>query len=311
MWRRLWKRASRPLAVADGFAELVDLAAKVERVATGFLFTEGPVWNPQGDFLLFSDIPGDARWRWSAHGGLEEDVRPTNKANGMAYDADVRLLICEHATSRLVREGADGARETLASHFRGEELNSPNDVVVKSDGSIWFTDPTYGRMPGGGGLEREGRLGFEGVYRLSPDGGTLDLVVAEREFEHPNGLCFSPDESLLYVNDSPRMHVKVFDVRPDGSLSEPTVFFDGMGGDYAAGAPDGMKCDERGNVWVTGPGGVWVISPEGEHLGTIRSPERVANLTWGGAHRRTLFLAATTSVYSIPTRVGSARLPHH
>ena len=147
---------------------------------------------------------------------------------------------------------------------------------------------------------------------MSPDGGEPELVVAEREFEHPNGLCFSPDESRLYVNDTPRMHVKVFDVRPDGSLSEPAVFFDGMHADDAAsGAPDGMKCDERGNVWVTGPGGVWVISPEREHLGTIRVPERVANLTWGGPQWRTLYLAASTSIYRVPTRVASARLPHH
>jgi gluconolactonase len=211
-----------------------------------------------------------------------------------------------------VRESPDGTCETLASHFRGEELNSPNDVVVKSDGSIYFTDPSYGRMRGGGGLERDCRLGFEGVYRVSPDGGVLGLVVAEREFEHPNGLCFSPDESRLYVNDTPRMHVKVFDVRPDGSLSEPAVFFDGMHGDHAApGVPDGMKCDERGNVWVTGPGGVWVISPGGEHVGTIRVPERVANLTWGDPELKTLYLAASKSIYRIPTRVAPARLPHH
>jgi gluconolactonase len=302
--------ATGPLAISEAFDELVDPRAVVERVATGFIWTEGPVWSAQARCLQFSDVNGDARWRWSAERGTEEVMRPSNKANGMAYDADGTLFVCEHVTSRVVRERPDGTRETIASHFRGKQLNSPNDVVVSSGGAVYFTDPSYGRMAGAG-TERDGDLGFQGVYRIPPDGGPLELVVDEHEFERPNGLCFSPGESLLYVNDTARMHVKVYDVRPDGSLSNPEVFFEDMHGDASTGAPDGMKCDEHGNVWVTGPGGVWVISPRGEHLGTVRLPERPANLTWGGPEWRTLYMAASTSVYRIPTRVASTRLPHH
>jgi gluconolactonase len=299
-----------PLAISEAFGELIDADAVVERVATGFIWTEGPVWNGQAECLQFSDVDGDARWRWSPDRGAEEVMRPSNGANGMAYDAEGGLLVCEHVTSRVVRERPNGPRETVASHFRGKELNSPNDIVVKSDGAIYFTDPAYGRRAGSG-IERDSDLGFQGVYRVPPGGGALDLVVAEHEFEQPNGLCFSPGESLLYVNDTPRMHIKVFDVRPDGSLSKPAVFFAGMPGYDGTGAPDGMKCDERGNVWVTGPGGVWVISPHGEHLGTVRLPERAGNLAWGGPEWKTLYVAASASVYRIPTRVASTRLPHH
>ena len=170
----------------------------------------------------------------------------------------------------------------LASHYEGKELNSPNDVCVKSDGSIWFSDPWYGRMPGFG-VERERELGWQGVFRLAPGGGDPQLVVDQDEYEQPNGLCFSPDESLLYINDTPKAWIKVYDVGSDGSLSNGRMFFEGIGtGEIEKGIPDGMKCDEQGNIWVTGPGGVWVISPDGEHLGTINIPENTGNLTWGG-----------------------------
>ncbi|HZD67306.1 MAG TPA: SMP-30/gluconolactonase/LRE family protein [Acidimicrobiales bacterium] len=296
---------------SEKMEELVDPRGEVERVATGFTFTEGPVWNAKGGFLLFSDMPGDVRRRWRPGEGVEEVMRPSNKGNGMVYDADGNLLVCEHATSSLVRERPDGTRETLASHFEGRELNSPNDVVVRSDGSIYFTDPWYGRMPGFG-IERERDMGFQGVYRIPPHGNELQLVVAREEFEQPNGLCFSPDESLLYINDSPRAEIKVFQVRSDGSLSAPTLFFGGIGtGVVEEGVPDGMKCDERGNIWVTGPGGVWVLSPRAEHLGIVEVPENVGNLAWGEAGWKTLYLPSSTSLYRLPTRVASAHLPYH
>jgi gluconolactonase len=301
------------LAIAvksDKLRELVDPAADVERVATGFTFTEGPIWNSEGEFLLFSDMPGDVRRRWSERDGVEEIMRPSNKCNGMVYDADGNLLVCEHVTSSLVRERPDGTRETIASHFRGRELNSPNDVVVSFGGSIYFSDPWYGRMPGFG-LERERDLGFQGVYRIPPD-GELELVVDEHEYEQPNGLCFSPDESLLYINDTPRAHIKVYDVQSDGSLSGGRMFFEGIGsGVIEEGIPDGMKCDADGNIWVTGPGGVWVISADGEHLGVIGVPENVGNIAWGGPGYRTLYMPSSTSLYRVKTKVASAPLPYH
>jgi gluconolactonase len=155
-------------------------------------------------------------------------------------------------------------------------------------------------------------MGFQGVYRIPPHGNELQLVVAREEFEQPNGLCFSPDESLLYINDSPRAEIKVFQVRSDGSLSAPTLFFGGIGtGVVEEGVPDGMKCDERGNIWVTGPGGVWVLSPRAEHLGIVEVPENVGNLAWGEAGWKTLYLPSSTSLYRLPTRVASAHLPYH
>jgi gluconolactonase len=295
----------------DDLRELVDPGAEVERVATGFTFTEGPIWNRDGEFLLFSDMPGDVRRRWSERDGVQEVRRPNNKGNGMVYDADGNLLVCEHATSLLVRERSDGERETVASHFRGKELNSPNDVITRSDGTIYFSDPTFGRVPVFG-VERDVELGFQGVYRVPPGGGEPELAVPEDEFEQPNGLCFSPDESLLYINDSPRALIRVYDVAPDGTLSNSRLFFEGIGrGVIAEGIPDGMKCDERGNVWVTGPGGVWVISPAGERLGVIEVPENTGNLAWGGPDWRTLYIPSSTSLYRIRTKVASARLPYH
>jgi gluconolactonase len=298
---------------SEGIRRLVDENVEVEQLGTGFAFTEGPIWNAAGQFLLFSDMPGDTRRRWDAS-GVQVVASPSNKGNGMTLDAEGRLIVCEHSTSSLVRMDPDGTgtnREVLASHYEGQELNSPNDVCVKSDGSIWFSDPWYGRMPVFG-LERERELGWQGVFRLAPGGGAPQLVVEQDEYEQPNGLCFSPDESLLYINDTPKAWIKVYDVGSDGSLSNGRMFFEGVGtGEIEKGIPDGMKCDEEGNIWVTGPGGVWVISPAGEHLGTIRIPENTGNLTWGGPDWHTLFIAASTSVYRVQTKVASARLPYH
>jgi len=296
---------------SDELRELVDADSAVESIGSGFIFTEGPIWHAEGEFLLFSDMPGDVRRRWSEADGVSEVMRPANKCNGMVYDADGNLLVCEHVTSSLVREHPDGERETIASHFRGKELNSPNDVITRSDGTIYFSDPIYGRVPVFG-VEREVELGFQGVYKLAAGGGDVELVVGEDEFDMPNGLCFSPDESLLYVNDTPNARIRVYDVAADGSLSNGRVFADGIGdGVIENGVVDGMKCDERGNIWVSGPGGVWVFNPAGEHLGVIETHENIGNLGWGGAGWRTLFIAASTSVYRIETKVASARLPYH
>ena len=191
----------------------------------------------------------------------------------------------------------------LASHFEGKELNSPNDVCMRSDGTIYFSDPWFGRMPHYG-VERPRELGWQGVFRVSPD-GALHLVVDRRQFDQPNGLCFSPDESKLYVNDTTRALIRVFDVAPDGSLSHGRLFAQGIQSSREAGVPDGMKCDAKGNVWVTAPGGIRVYSPRGAQLGTVRIPEMPANLHWGGEDWRTLFVCATTSVYAVETKVGA------
>jgi gluconolactonase len=291
--------------------ELIDGDAEAEQLGTGFTFTEGPIWNPSGQYLLFSDMPGDARRRWDEQDGVREVAKPSNKGNGMTIDRQGRLIVCEHTTSSVVRMDPDGTgsgREVLATHYEGKELNSPNDVIVHSGGAIYFTDPTYGRMPVFG-LEREQDLDFQGVYRLAPEGGEPALLVDD--FVQPNGLCFSPDESLLYINDTDRAHIRVFDVATDGTIANGRVFAAGIGtGDLAAGGlVDGMKCDERGNIWVTGPEGVWVFTPAGEHLGVIEIPESVGNVHWGGPDWSWLFVPASTSLYRVKTKVSGRREP--
>jgi len=288
--------------------ELVEAGARVEQLATSFTFTEGPIWHPQEQLLYFSDMPADVRRSITLDGTVSEVLRPSHKCNGMTLDRELDLIVCEHVSSSLVRERKDGVRETLAYHWQGAYLNSPNDVCVRSDGTIYFTDPWYGRKPHYG-VERARDLGWQGVFRIPPGGGQaeLDLVVAEDEFDMPNGLCFAPDESRLYINDTPRGHIKVFDVLPDGGLTHGRLFFEGIISETVGGKPDGMKCDELGNIWVTGPGGVWVISPTAEHLGVVRVPEVIGNLAWGGPDWRTLFIAASTSIYTLRTSVGPRR----
>ncbi len=291
---------------SEKLRELVDENAEIEQVATGFTFTEGPIWMPDGS-LHFSDMPGDKRRRWHPSEGVIVLRDPSNKCNGMTLDNDGNLIVCEHVTSSVVREQPGGTRETLATHWQGKELNSPNDVIVASDGSILFTDPTYGRMPGFG-LEREQDLDFQGVYRLPAGGGDLELLVDD--FVQPNGLCFSPDESLLYINDTTRAHIRVFDVGPGHTLSNGRVFAENIGdGDLAKGGlVDGMKLDEHGNVYVTGPAGVWVFDTAGEHLGTIEVPESVGNINWGDDDWRALYIPATTSVYRVRLKVAGNKL---
>ena len=295
-----------------GLAELVDLDAELRVVADGFAFTEGPAWNPAEGVLRWSDIPGDTRWRWSEAEGAAVDVHPSHKANGSVFDGHGGLLVCEHATSSLVRY-ADGARTVIADRYQGKELNSPNDVITRSDGTIYFSDPDYGRRdtPTGNGREPS-PLGFKGVFRIAPGGGEPVLVVDRDEFDQPNGLCFSPDESILYIDDV--TGVKAFDVAPDGSLGPARVLRDDMGtpaGEPRNGAPDGMRCDELGNIWCGAYRGVWVLDPTGEVLGILEMPEICANLTWGGADLHTLFLTTSTSLRALRTRVGPAPLPYH
>jgi gluconolactonase len=296
---------------ASAMRELVTGDAELEQLGTGFNFTEGPLWNPEG-FLLFSDMPGDVRRRWDEQGGVREVANPSNKGNGMTFDLDGRLIVCEHVTSSVVRMDPDGTgagREVLASHYGDKELNSPNDVVVKSDGTIYFTDPTYGRWPGFG-IEREQELDFQGLYRIPAGGGDPELLVDD--FAQPNGLCFTADERLLYVNDTDRAHIRVFEVDDDGRPVNGRVLADNIGtASLEAGdLVDGMKLDERGNIWVTGPGGVCVFDSDGEHLGTVAVPEPVGNVNWGGPDWRWLFICASTSLYRLRCAVAGNRLPY-
>jgi gluconolactonase len=297
------------MTLRSEFESLIDPYAPVAQVGTGFDFTEGPVWHPLDHFLLFSDMPADVRRRWDARRGVIEVRRPSNKCNGMTYDSELNLIVCEHATSSLIRERPDGRREVIASHFENQELNSPNDVCVHSSGAIYFSDPWYGRMPVYG-VERPRQLGFQGVYRVPPGGGAPKLLVDRDLFDQPNGLCFSPDEKRLYVNDTVQTLIRVFEVEVDGSLSNARIFASNIRSELEAGVPDGMKCDQRGNVWVTAPGGVWVYSPSGDLLGKVRVPELVSNLAWGGTDLRSLYLTATHSVYAIPTKVGPRHEPY-
>ncbi len=283
--------------------KLIDSEAPVEQIATGCQFTEGPLWHATERFLLFSDIPANKMRQWDAESGMTVFRDPSGKSNGLTYDKGGHLIACEHGNRRVSRTTADGQVITIASHYEGKRLNSPNDVVVKSDGSIYFTDPPYG-LSAAYGVESEKELDFQGVYRLSPNGDTLILLVDD--FDRPNGLCFSPDESILYINDTERMHVRAFDVQPDGTIANDRIFGEEEGD---TGKPDGMKADVHGNVYLTGPDGIWVFAPDGTHLGIILVPERSANLAWGGDDWNSLFITASTSVYRVECKVAGVAVP--
>ena len=269
--------------------QIVPEDINVEQVATGFGFTEGPVWC--GDYLLFSDLRGNriTRWRMLSEGPEVTTFRsPSGNSNGLTLDKSGRLIACEHSTRRLTRTELDGSITVLADRYQGKRLNSPNDVVVRTDGSVYFTDPPYGLI----GLTAWKELPFNGVYRLSPDG---ELVLVVDDFDRPNGLAFSPDETVLYVNDTTRRHIRIFDVNTSGSLSNGRVLIDMQSPEL--GSPDGMKVDQEGNIYCTGPGGFWIIEPSGKCLARIIPPELPANLAWGNSDWRTLYITARTSVY--------------
>ncbi|GAB4115590.1 MAG: SMP-30/gluconolactonase/LRE family protein [Roseiflexaceae bacterium] len=261
-----------------------------EKIAGGFEFTEGPVWHPEG-FLLFSDIPAAKIYRYDPHTGQAQVWREqSGNSNGLTLDRQGRLIACEHGNRRVSRTLADGTIEAAADSYQGKRLNSPNDLVVKSDGTIYFSDPPYGITPD----QREQPC--NGLYRITPDGVIERLI---EDFDRPNGLAFSPDESILYVDDSPRRHIRAFDLLPDGRLANSRIFADM---DHPQpGSPDGMKIDVNGNLYVAGATGVWVFTPDGEHLGVVTTPERPANLAWGDADRQTLYVTARTSLFRIRT----------
>ena len=278
---------------------------KFEKIGEGFIFIEGPVWNPREKNLTFSDIYGNIMRRWSPKHGVEVIRDPSGKSNGNALDHQGRLVTCEHISRNLTRTEHDGGITTLASHYDGKHLNSPNDVIVKSDGSIYFTDPRSGIESDKAGIIRKPDLDFCGVYRLEPETKKLTLLV---EFPKPNGLAFSPDESLLYINDTKMSHIRVFDVKPDGTLANDRLFTDvvselGAEADKdVAGKPDGMKVDVEGNVYCSGPGpAIYVYNPDATLKGVIASPngDRTANFAWGDDDWKTLYVCASTELYRV------------
>jgi gluconolactonase len=293
---RLNRRGLEPNA--PSFPDLFPEDAAVTLLASGFVFTEGPVWLAEKSCLLFSDIPGDKIYRLASDGHTDIFRDPGGNPNGLTLDRQGRLIACEHRTRRVTRTAYDGSIQILADAFQGKKLNSPNDVVVKSDGAIYFTDPPYGIATD------DQEQPVQGVYRLVPDIGNLTL--AADDFDRPNGLAFSPDEKKLYIDDSSkRRHIRVFDVLPDGSLANGKLFCDMNV--LKQGSPDGMKIDQKGDVFCTGPGGIWVISPDGRHLGTIVLHEQPSNCAWGDDDLRSLYITARTSVYKM--RVNTPGIP--
>ncbi|KAB1070422.1 SMP-30/gluconolactonase/LRE family protein [Methylobacterium planeticum] len=280
--------------------------APLEMLAEGFRWCEGPVWFGDRDELLFSDLPNNRVMRWSEAGGLSVFRQPSNFENGHARDRQGRLLSCSHRGRCITRTELDGSLTVLADRYRGKRLNSPNDIVCKSDGTIWFTDPPYGIQTDYEGGKQESELPAA-VYRLDPRDGSLAIVADD--FEGPNGLCFSPDESLLYVAESglqfvpdPVQHIRVFGVGADG-LRDGRIFHT-----VTPGFADGFRCDEEGHLWSSAADGVHCIDPSGALLGKIRVPSTVSNLAFGGRNRSRLFLCASHTLYAIYVNRRGARL---
>jgi gluconolactonase len=283
--------------VADAIAGLLE-TTEADRLATGFTFTEGPLWHPDG-FFYFVDLRVH-RLHKIVPGQAAELVREnTGEGNGTTFDLEGRVIMCEGGNRRLTRMDADGNVEVLVDRYEGKRFNRPNDVVCKSDGTIYFTDPGL-RVP----LDQR-ELPYAAVYRLTPD-GELSLFA---DCEYPNGLAFSPDERILYVANSRwAAYIHALELNDDGTLRRRRIFAD-MSSDEPDGVPDGMKVDVEGRVYCTGPGGVWVFDPDGRHLGTIRLPEIPANLAFGGPDQKTLFFTARTSVYSMRVKTPGVRHP--
>ena len=304
--------------IDPAFDKLVSPSANVEKVAGGFQFVEGPVWYRRGGYLLFSDIPGNVIRKWSPTGGatvfrdhIFAGEYPAGKqvgTNGLTLDKQGRIIAAEHGNRRVSRIAQDGMLTVLADHYEGKRLNSPNDVAVKKNGDIYFTDPPFGLLTPGQGLQDAAKnplreLEFNGVFRITA-AGKIDAVA--KDLALPNGLAFSPDEKKLYVANSAGKTWSVYDVKPDGTLMNSRIFFD-ADKETAPGLPDGMKVDTAGNVWATGPGGILVISPQAKLLGVITFPEVPANCAWGDADGKTLYVTARTGLYRIKTNITGIR----
>ncbi len=299
--------------LAPGLDALVPADAQIEKLAGGFTFTEGPIWRPSG-VLWFSDVVGNVVRQWSPDGKVTEILNPGgydgkgnlpaggfNGPNGMTADKDGAVLLCQHGYRRIVRISKDLKVTTLVDKFEGKKFNSPNDLVYRSDGSLYFTDPPYGLPKQDSDPAKE--LKFNGVFRLA--GGKLQVVI--KDLTRPNGIAFSPDQKTLYISNSDEQHKvwMAYDVAENGTASNGRVFAD-VTTEKEDGLPDGMKVDEKGNIYATGPGGVWVFSPAGEHLGTIKPPETPANCNWGD-DGKSLYITARTGLYRIKLAVAGEK----
>jgi len=279
--------------------EVLPPTAALEQVATGFEFTEGPLWDPRAGSLLFSDIPANRIYRWAEGVGAQVYREPSGKSNGLTWDSEGRLLACEHLNRRVSRMDRDGSVTTLAARYDNRRLNSPNDVVCSSRGRVYFSDPPYGIQSESQGALAEQEQPLNGLYMLRP--GDAEPVLVGADFERPNGLAFSPDEETLYVNDTPRYHVRAFQVHEDGTLDEGRVFVH-FSAEHGEGRPDGLKVDQEGNVYTTGPGGLWIVSRDGDPVAHVRTPEKGTNCAWGD-DGYSLYVTAGTSIYRLRTRV--------
>jgi gluconolactonase len=292
---------------APGMDSIVSADQAIEQLGSGYGGghgpAEGPLWWKEGGYLLFSDIHNDRRMKWAPGEGVSVFQEPTNRANGLTRDLQGRLIACEHDSRRVTRQEPDGSITVVANNYQGRRLNRPNDVVVKSDGCIYFTDPWTSPLPA-----EQWDLSFSGVYRVTPDLGTLTLLVGD--FVVPNGLAFSTDESVLYVNDSRRGHIRAFDVQPNGTLALATDrVFATLTGDRP-GVPDGMKLDVEGNVYCGGSGGVWVLDPSGKHLGTIvHGEEASTNLVFGGDDWKTMYITTRNTLVSVELKKAGIPVP--
>jgi gluconolactonase len=279
----------------DKFRQVVGNDVEIEKLASGFGFCEGATWDKANKRVIFSDMNQDHMRTWTPGKGIATYRKPANRANGNTFDRKGRLHSCEHATSRVVRQEKDGKLTVVASHYGDKELNSPNDLIVKSDGAVYFSDPTYGRVREDVGVIRPLQLDFRGVYRVGGDGAPTQLLA--KDFEQPNGLCFSLDEKRLFVNDTFRMHIRMFNVKPDGTLTGGDIWAEAKG--EGIGRPDGMKLDSRGNMYCAGPGGIQIFDPDATCLGVILTPERLTNFTFGDDDLQTLYMAGITSLYKL------------
>ena len=285
--------------IDEKFRTFIIENVKLETLATGMRWCEGGVWFGDSEQFLWSDIPNNKIMRWSEAHGVSAYRAPSNKANGQTRDREGRLVTCEHTGRRVTRTEHDGTITVIADHYDGKRLNSPNDVVVKSDGSVWFTDPPYGIIDNYYGRVAQQEQAGQYVFRFDPNGGTLDVMSGD--LIRPNGLCFSPNESILYVSDTSlshdpygNRHIRAFNVHDGNRLSGGEVVVD-----VTPGVSDGFRCDSEGNIWTSAGDGVHCYTPEGMLLGKILISEMVANVTFGGRWKNRLFICATTSVYAI------------
>jgi gluconolactonase len=286
---------------------IVSASETIHELADGFGGAhgpaEGPLWWHEGRYLLFSDIHNNKRMKYVPGGAVSLHQEPTNRANGLTRDMQGRLVACEHDSRRVTRQEADGSITVIANSFQGRPLNRPNDVVVKSDGCIYFTDPwTSPSAP------QQWDLQYSGVYRVTPDLGTMSLLIDD--FVVPNGLAFSPDESLLYINDSRRGHIRAFELMPSGMLAKQTdrVFADLRGDE--PGVPDGMKVDVEGNVYCGGSGGLWILDPNGKKLGRIaHGATATTNLAFGGDDWKTLYFTSRNHLGAVNVKISGLPVP--